>query len=149
MTSYIRRSQSIRAFLLCVLMSACQTSDLQSDRFIAAINEGAGQSATEVSFLPNVASDYAIVLLPKGPIAPELLRSAGLEGPRLQGALEAAPAEFESAIIVVTPTHFEMGWFLGHYALVQAPAVVNKRRGQPVTVGLRYGASLPLITSIR
>jgi hypothetical protein len=141
--------KTILVMVLLVGGVSCNSQELEADRFIAALVQVSRASETETKFQPRRTTPYSIALFPKGPIDQDILRNAGLSGARLEGVVQAAPADFESAILIVTPTDLEMGWFLGHYALVKSPMVVKKAAGETTRVTLAYGGSLPEITSIQ
>jgi hypothetical protein len=136
------------ALTIWILAAGCANSDLEFDRFTDSIAAASAKDMGKATYVPRIAGPYSVVIL-KGPkVERSLLQKAGLSDASLDSILQGAPRDFTLAVAVVTPQRTQLGWFLGNYVLSESSKMVSKGAGEPVTINLRYGGSLPEIISI-
>ena len=152
MKNFLITMQLGKTFLaiFAVLFSfGCGPRDLEADRFVDALLEATANSKPDASFKIVADRPYSVVLF-NGPVVDTtLLRTGGLEGPRLEGVVQAAPKDFKAAVAIVTTQGVSIGWFLGNYVNVQRPVAVAKPAGASIQITLKYGGSLPEVVSMR
>jgi hypothetical protein len=130
-----------------ILAAGCASSDFEFDRFTDSIVAASAKNLDKATYIPRTAGPYTLVIL-KGPkVERSLLEKAGLSD-KLDSIFQAAPRDFTLAVAIVTPQRAQVGWFLGNYVLSESSKVVSKASGEPVTIKLRYGGSLPEIISV-
>jgi hypothetical protein len=149
MRSAFRLAKATAFAVVLVWSLDCGPSNMESDRFLETYVDATSKSRADAIFTIQATKPYAVVLLHGPALDTELLRSVGLEGPRLEAISEAAPKDFTAAVAIVTSDHVSVGWFLGYHAILQHSFAVRKTAKEPVTFALKYGGSLPEIISMK
>lgn len=140
----------IAACVVIALAAGCRDpSTLDTDRFVDSLIKASRESATSMEFRIAQNGPCSIALFPGPSLDPAILISAGLEGARLEGILQAAPKDYRAAVLVAQANEATVGWFLGNYVLVKQPFMVRKMAGETIEVELRYGGELPEIVAVR